>query len=68
MDTREPSFEELLKNLENIVAKLDAGGLTLEESLKLFEEGMKLSQKCNQVLDSAELRIRNLQDAVEDEK
>jgi len=66
-DTREPSFEQLLTKLENIVGKLDAGGLTLEESLSLFEEGMRLSKQCNQLLDSAELKIKKLRDAIEDE-
>ena len=67
-DTREPSFEQLLTKLENIVGKLDAGGLTLEESLSLFEEGMRLSKQCNQLLDSAELKIKKLRDAIEDEE
>jgi exodeoxyribonuclease VII small subunit len=67
-DTKEPSFEQLLTKLENIVGKLDAGGLTLEESLSLFEEGMRLSKQCNQLLDSAELKIKKLRDAIEDEE
>jgi len=66
MDTKEPSFEELLNKLENIATKLDAGGLALEESLALFEEGMKLSKKCNELLDSAELKIQKLQDSFEE--
>jgi exodeoxyribonuclease VII small subunit len=68
MDTREPSFEELLNKLEEIAAKLDAGGLMLEESLALFEEGMKLSKQCNTLLDSAELKISNLQESFEEKK
>ncbi len=67
-DTKEPSFEQLLTKLENIVVKLDTGGLTLEESLSLFEEGMRLSKQCNQLLDSAELKIKKLRDASEDEE
>ena len=66
-DTKEPSFEQLLTKLENIVGKLDAGGLTLEESLSLFEEGMRLSKQCNQLLDSAELKIKKLRDAIEED-
>lgn len=66
MDTKEPSFEELLTKLEEIAGKLDTGGLALDESLALFEEGMKLSKKCNDLLDSAELRIQNLQDTFKD--
>ena len=66
-DTKEPSFEQLLTKLENIVGKLDAGGLTLEESLSLFEEGMRLSKQCNQLLDSAELKIKKLRGAIEED-
>ena len=68
MDTKEPSFEELLEKLESVAAKLDAGGLALEESLSFFEEGMKLSKKCSELLDSAELKIQNLQDTFEDKE
>ena len=68
MGTKEPSFEELLDKLENVAAKLDAGGLALEESLSLFGEGMKLSKKCSELLDSAELKIQNLQDAFKDKE
>jgi len=68
MDTREPSFEELLNDLESIAVKLDAGGLALEESLALFEEGMKLSKKCNELLDSAELKIEKLKDTFEEKE
>ena len=68
MDTKEPSFEELLNKLESIAAKLDAGGLALEESLALFEDGMKLSKKCNEMLDSAELRIQKLNDLFEEKE
>jgi len=65
MDNKEPSFEELLNELEDISSKLDAGGLVLEESLALFEEGMKLGKKCNELLDSAELKIQKLMDSFE---
>ena len=66
MDTRDLSFEELLGKLEDIAGKLDAGGLSLDESLSLFEEGIKLSRKCNELLNSAELKIQNLQDTFEE--
>ncbi|MFC1979069.1 exodeoxyribonuclease VII small subunit [Chloroflexota bacterium] len=68
MGTRESSFEELLNKLEDVASKLDGGGLTLEESLTLFEEGMKLSKKCNDLLDLAELRIKNLQNTFEEKE
>ena len=50
-------FEESLKKLEDIVAKLESGELTLDESLKLFEEGTELSKKLNSALDKAEQKI-----------
>ena len=48
-----PTFEESLKKLENIVDQLEKGDLALEESLKLFEEGVGLSTACKQELDAA---------------
>ena len=53
-----PSFEESLKKLETIVDQLEKGDLALEESLKLFEEGVGLSAACKQELDAAEGKVR----------
>ena len=53
-------FEEALNKLEKIVAKLEKGDLPLEDSLKLFEEGIRLSRFCNQKLDEAEGRVEIL--------
>ena len=50
-------FEDSLKKREDIVAKLESGELTLDESLKLFEEGTELSKKLNSALDKAEQKI-----------
>ena len=47
------TFEEPLKKLETIVAQLERGDLQLEESMKLFEEGMRLSAECKKQLDEA---------------
>ncbi len=55
-----PSFEELSGELESIVTKLEAGDLSLDESLALFERGMELAKKCTEMLDKAELRIKEL--------
>ncbi len=60
---REESFEDAYRRLEETVAKLEAGGLQLEEAIALYEEGMKLAQRCQEVLDKAELRISRLQEA-----
>jgi len=53
-------FEDDLKKLENVVERLERGDLTLDESVKLFEEGMKLSNACKAELDKAEGRIQVL--------
>jgi exodeoxyribonuclease VII small subunit len=53
-------FEEHLTQLETVVEKLERGDLTLEESLRLFEQGMKLSQACKAELEQAEGRIQVL--------
>ena len=56
----EKKFEEALGKLEEIVKKLEAGDLTLEESLKAFEEGIKLSGFCSRKLDEADRRVEIL--------
>ncbi|HBO84636.1 MAG: exodeoxyribonuclease VII small subunit [Deltaproteobacteria bacterium GWC2_42_11] len=53
-------FEEALKKLEAIVNKLERGDLALEESLKAFEEGVKLSRVCTRLLDDAEKKVEIL--------
>ncbi len=55
-----PSFEESLKKLESIVNQLEKGDLALEDSLKLFEEGVNLSAVCKQELDDAEGKVQIL--------
>jgi exodeoxyribonuclease VII small subunit len=54
------SFEEAFKELEDTVHRLEGGGLTLDESITLFERGMKLAQHCGQKLDDAELKVSQL--------
>jgi exodeoxyribonuclease VII small subunit len=54
------SFEASLAALEKIVRRLEEGDLSLEESLKLFESGVKLSRECNERLSHAERRIEVL--------
>lgn len=55
-----PSFEESLKKLETIVDQLEKGDLSLEDSLKLFEEGVGLSSACKKELDTAEGKVQIL--------
>lgn len=54
------SFEETLQALESIVARLESGGLSLDESLDEFERGVKLAKQGKQRLQSAEQRIEML--------
>lgn len=56
----EPSFELALQELEQIVQKLEKGELPLEVSLKLYEEGIRLSRLCHGKLEEAEGRIEVL--------
>jgi exodeoxyribonuclease VII small subunit len=60
MSKAKNSFEESMKKLETIVEELDTGDHSLEESLKKFEEGLKLGKECKEILDKAELRVRKL--------
>lgn len=56
----EPTFEEALERLKEVVRQLEKGEATLEESLKLFEEGISLVRICNSQLEKAEAKIRIL--------
>jgi len=53
-------FEEALGRLEDIVKRMEAGEMSLEESLKAFEEGIKLVRLCSRKLDEAERRVEIL--------
>ena len=53
-------FEEALARLEAIVAELERGELPLEDSMRIFEEGIKLSKVCLKMLDDAERRVEIL--------
>jgi exodeoxyribonuclease VII small subunit len=56
----EPTFEQALQQLEQIVQKLEKGELPLEDSLRLYEEGIRLSRLCHGKLEEAEGRIEVL--------
>src|SRR2546423_9142339 len=56
----EPTFEAQLASLERIVRELERGDLPLEQSLELFEQGVKLSRECQERLNEAERRIEVL--------
>lgn len=54
------NFEEAYNRLAETTAQLERGGLTLEQSLALYEEGVALAQRCEQLLAQAELRVSQL--------
>jgi exodeoxyribonuclease VII small subunit len=63
------SFEELYRQLEDTVKRLEQGGLSLDDSLAAYESAVGLARECQQMLDQAELRITRLREsfAVSDE-
>lgn len=61
----ELSFEESMKKLEKIANELESEDMDLDTSVKKFEEGMKLSAKCNKILEDAEKKITILIDGEE---
>ncbi len=54
------TFEQTLAELQNIVQELESGDGSLDESLSRYERGMLLAQHCNDLLDKAEIRVREL--------
>lgn len=60
MAVKKQSFEEAMGRLETIVAQLEKGECGLDQSLKLFEEGARLSVQCEQLLDQAEQKVNLL--------
>ncbi len=55
-----PNFEEALARLEDLVEELETGELPLEETIARFEEGQKLLRICNDLLSTAELRVKEI--------
>ena len=53
-------FEQALAELEALVERMETGELTLEESLKAFERGVKLTRRCQAALQAAELKVKAL--------
>jgi exodeoxyribonuclease VII small subunit len=60
MAKKTPNFEKALSELEALVEDMEQGNLSLEESLKRFEKGIALSTECQQALQNAELKIKQL--------
>lgn len=57
MEIEDMNFEDIMKKLELIANELEKGNLNLDESVKKFEEGIKLSKMCNDILEKAEKKI-----------
>jgi len=60
---KEQTFERLYARLEESVSKLEQGGLSLEEAIAVYEEGMTLARQCQEMLDAAELKITKLRES-----
>ncbi|HBO34612.1 MAG TPA: exodeoxyribonuclease VII small subunit [Anaerolineaceae bacterium] len=59
-DIQPTSYEDAFKSLQEIISRLEDEELSLEESLKLYEEGKKLSDQCAKLLEKAQLRVSTL--------
>jgi len=59
-DLKQLTFEEAYARLEVIVARLESGELTLDESVALYEQGQALARHCSDLLDKAELRVQQI--------
>lgn len=57
MSEKTLDFEQSIKQLEEIASELETDNLTLDESVKKFEQGMKISKQCKEMLDKAEKKI-----------
>ena len=68
MSENKINFEKSLEELEKIVAKLESGECSLDESIKLFEQGVKYTSECRDALSEAKKRIITLTELEEAEK
>lgn len=63
MSKKKQSFEESMVRLEQIVRAMERGDVTLEESLKLFQEGTELVRSCQKLLDDAQMQVKMIMTA-----
>lgn len=63
MSKKNPTFEENMQRIEQIVHTIEQGDIPLNESLKLFQEGTALVRKCQELLDNAELQVKEISKA-----
>jgi exodeoxyribonuclease VII small subunit len=59
-DAAAATFEDTYRELQQVVARLEDGGLPLEEAIRLFERGQELVKRCQRIVDEAELRVTRL--------
>ena len=60
MATNEATFEDILRRLEEVVGRLEQGDLPLDDAIKLYQEGMRLSKACSERLVAVETEIKKL--------
>lgn len=65
MSQKNPTFEENMQRLEQIVRAMEKGDVPLEESLKLFQEGTELVCRCGKILDEAQLQVKKIATAAD---
>ena len=65
MSQKNPTFEENMQRLEQIVRAMERGDVPLEESLKLFQEGTELVRNCGKILDEAQLQVKKIATAAD---
>lgn len=58
--TQSPSFEEAYQKLQSLVSQMEKGDLSLEQSLKAFEEGVSMTKVCQEALSAADLKVEQL--------
>ena len=63
MNPQNKTFEESMARLEQIVRAMERGDVALEESLKLFQEGIELVRSCQKLLDDAQLQVKKIMTA-----
>lgn len=68
MANKKKTLEQALTELEGIVKALEEGNLELDESIKLYEQGVKLTSYCRQILETSKLKITELTAAKESEE
>ena len=65
MSEKENTFEENLAQLEELVRKLEAGNLDLDESLKIYEDAIELREKCRKFLEESERKVQKLMETAQ---